>query len=89
MLQFTHLITSLAIKSDHIFMELEQCLPMRYCKQSNLQFLGTIIKLGFYINTHCTCALVQYSKKRLMVEKSSHCHSLFLASGQYIIPVIN
>ena len=70
-------------------MELEQSVPMRNCKQGNLQLFSLVVELCLHIDTDSTGTLIQYSEERLMIEKSSHGHSLFFSPRKNIIPVIN
>ena len=82
-------IPSFSIKLDHILMELEQSLPVRHCEKRNFQLFSLVVQFSLHIDAHCTCALVQDREKWLMVEKSSHGHSLFFSSREHVIPVVN
>ena len=53
---------------------------MGNCKQSNLQLLGSEVKLGLDVHTHGACAFVENGEERLVVKQAGHRDSLFLTS---------
>ena len=53
---------------------------MGHCEQCYVQLFCLCVQLSLEVHAHRTCALVQHSEYRPVVEQSSHCDTLLLSA---------
>ncbi len=69
-------------------MELPECLSVRDGNKSDSLVLHVLIQVALNINTQSRGALVQDSVDRFVIDKSSHCNSLFFTPWEHVVPVV-
>lgn len=80
---------SVSVKEDLVIVELEERAAMGDCEESNIEFFCFVVQLCLDVHADSAGALIQNSEHGLMVEKTSHCHTLLLTSRKDISPVVN
>lgn len=68
-------------------MELPNSGTMADGNQSDALLLHVGVKIALDVDAHGTCAFVQNSVLRFVVNKSAHGHSLFFTTAEDIIPI--
>ena len=70
-------------------MEFEEWTSVGDSEESDIQFLGFVVKLSLDVHTNGACAFIKNGEKRFMIKQSRHCHTLFLSSRENVCPVID
>lgn len=89
LLQSGNSVSSFSVEFDHVLVELEQSLTVGHREQGDLQLLGFVVQLGLHVHAHGAGALIQDGEQGLVIEQSSHCHSLLLSARKDVVPVVD
>lgn len=60
---------------------------VRDCEESNILLSAVSVQSVFNISTNSTCAFIENSEFRVVIEHSSHSNSLLFTTRELVIPV--